>query len=715
MTFYAVNHLLRWTENGSLDRVLWIDLAGAGAFVIDINAATALPRFCEAESLEQARSEGRLVLETNDPTVRYTQEGSLSKEQTEKRHSAWKIVQPLVKSQPAIFLAKKRGPLIREAMAKQGVTKQTVYRILRRYWQRGMTKNALLPDYYRSGAPGVDKPVTGKKRGRPRKYGESLGMNVDAEARKRFRSIITLHYAKNSVFNMAVAYRALISQYYSISEVDESTGRQRVVRLKDCPSITQFRYWYERDNDIFKIERTRRTPRVYDKDMRALMSTSMDDVIGPGSRYQIDATIADVYLVSRYDTNKIVGRPVLYVLIDVFSCLIVGIWAGFEGPSWVGAMMALANTAADKVEYCRQYGIDIQPQQWPCQVLPEKLLSDRGESAGKDIETLIDQFDVHLETAAPYRADWKGIVEQQFRTLQADFSPYVPGYVQTDYRQRGGEDYRLDAVLNIDEFTRIIIYCVVNYNTNHAIKGYHRDPDMIADNVKPVPAELWEWGAQRRNGDLTYHPYELVRLSLLPTDNATVTESGIFFYGCYYNCEKAGAEHWFELARQRSTWKVPISYDPRCMDTIYLHDSRESFITCNITNRRPDFRGKSIWEIDQINQLNRSMLADHAPTEMIGDINMARDIGDTVAGAIARKALQSPPQQSKRARTSNIRANRAQEKKSLRKRDAFHTIPQPPAETATALRAGALKTGEDDFALSEVTSSLLNFKREKNI
>ncbi len=36
------------------------------------------------------------------------------------------------------------------------VTKATVYKLLRRYWQRGQTPNALIPDYKNSGAPGKD-------------------------------------------------------------------------------------------------------------------------------------------------------------------------------------------------------------------------------------------------------------------------------------------------------------------------------------------------------------------------------------------------------------------------------------------------------------------------------------------------------------------------------------------------------------------------------
>ncbi len=53
--------------------------------------------------------------------------------------------------------------------------------------------------------------------------------------------------------------------------------------------------------------------------------------------------------------------------------------------------------------------------------MPVRLLGDRGEMAGRMVETLINSFNVHVENTAPYRADWKGLVEQQFRLLPARF------------------------------------------------------------------------------------------------------------------------------------------------------------------------------------------------------------------------------------------------------------------------------------------------------
>lgn len=645
MKVYLANQLLLWSDEGRTERVLWAHPGGAGLYTIDINSATALPVFRDNSLVEQAEAAGTVRTATNDPWLRVIDEASLSPKQKEKRERAWQIIHQMILDQPAVFIAESRGRMVRRAMAEHSVTNQTVYRFLRRYWQRGLAPNALIPDFHKCGAPGREKRGAGKKRGRPRLYGETTGINVDPSVRKLFRDVLTRYYAENNKVDLAGAYRALITRHYSTWEPDERTGQQLAVPVDDRPTQMQFGYWLEKDNDVFAIERSRRTARAYDKDMRAFMSSSSSEVFGPGARYQIDATIADIYLVSRYDRNKIVGRPVLYVVIDVFSRLIVGLYIGFEGPSWVGAMMALANTAADKVQYCRQFNVEIGPADWPCQALPSVLLGDKEELAGEKVETLIQTLHVVVENAAPYRADWKGIVEQSFRLLHAEFKPYLPGYIDTDFRIRGGEDYRLDGTLDIDQFTRAIILCVLHHNNAHYYRKFQREADMVADGVKAIPVEMWEWGITRRSGRLHTFPEELVKLSLLPSAEAVVTASGIRFYGCYYSCRKALEEHWFEKARQRRSWKIRVSYEPRCMDEIYIQDETQhgKFLPCAMTDLSAEFRGKTLWEIDQVRQTSRRLSAEHQPTELISKINLAQNLEAIVVEAEAMKGDGPPP------------------------------------------------------------------------
>nr|WP_237733572.1 transposase family protein [Vibrio fluvialis] len=160
--------------------------------------------------------------------------------------------------------------------------------------------------------------------------------------------------------------------------------------------------------------------------------------LGPGSRFEIDATIADIYVVSDVNRSWIVGRPVVYIVIDVFSRLIVGCYIGFENPSYVAAMQALQVAMTDKVELCRQYGIEIESQDWPAIGFPDAILADRGELLGYQIESLEKSFSVRIENTPPFRGDAKGIVERNFKTLQADFTPFAPGVVTgTIVKKRG--------------------------------------------------------------------------------------------------------------------------------------------------------------------------------------------------------------------------------------------------------------------------------------
>ena len=586
----------------------------------------------------------------------------------------------------------------------------TLYRLLRRYWQRGQTPNALLPDYARCGGTGRDKAVTEARRGR-RPLIDRAVVNVTPEMRQIFRAVVAVRFATSQVMSLRESYREMIVKHYSDRVLDERSGRQILIPRAGLPSLRQFSYWFRKDNDVFDIERKRRTPRVYDKDMRALLGSSTAETSGPGSRYQIDATIGDVYLLSRYDRRKIVGRPVIYVVIDVFSHMIVGLHVGFEGPSWLGAMEAVGNATADKVAYCQRFGIEIAETDWPCHGLPQVLLGDRGEMAGSMIKTLINNFSVTVENTAPYRADWKGLVEQQFRLIPAKFKAYVPGYIQADYQERGGPDYRLDATLDIDQITRVIILCILQYNNLHRLEGYPRAADLIADDVQPIPIELWEWGIVRRTGRLRSCDPERVRLSLLPSGEATVTAQGIRYAGCFYSNPKALQEHWFERARQRGKWTVEISYDPRNMDEIHVHEKagQPKFLPCSLTDLSRHHQGRTLWEIDELRQRERLQRAGHQPEQLQGRINLIDQIQQVIAEGVAMRPDTSDL--SKRERVRNIRGNRREERLALQQRDAVRLPRAQPPDGGEVVPFPGAKV-PDDYSLPDIAEYLRRFEEE---
>lgn len=64
-------------------------------------------------------------------------------------------------------------------------------------------------------------------------------------------------------------------------------------------------------------------------------------------------------------------------------------------PSWIGAMMALDNMVSDKVEFCKQYQIDITEEQWPSHHIPEIIIADRGEFEGYADDSSNDESSTH--------------------------------------------------------------------------------------------------------------------------------------------------------------------------------------------------------------------------------------------------------------------------------------------------------------------------------
>lgn len=704
------NDLIEYEESEQTIRILWINPLKTTAAIIDVGDKKALPEFVELPSIVEDLTAHVARLTNEDPyTVLVASEEKIPKKHRERRDRAWEVIKELVANEPAIYAANRRWSLIKVCMAEHGLTQRSIYIYLRRYWQRGKTPNALLPDYANCGAPGKSRACNPDiKRGRPVVYGSSQGVNITAHIREVFQIGTRRYYEGNNKNSITGAYKKIIETFFCEKDVDPETGCIQHIPIERMnqdgfPSLEQYRYWLGKDFKKLEIKRRRVGPKIYDKDMRALLGTATANVLGPGSRYEIDATIADVYLVSRLDRYRIVGRPVLYVVIDVFSRMIVGIYVGFEGPSWVSAMMALANTVADKVAFCKRFGLIIEDADWPCHHLPGALLGDRGEIESSKINALSHNFGVMIENTAAYRADWKGIVEQRFKLIPAQFKAFVPGYIQCDYRARGGKDYRLDAVLDIDEFTQIILEYVLHYNNHHEIKKYDKDRDVFADGVPPIPTELWEWGITNRSGALRAFPEDLVKFSLLPTGMATVTPFGIRFRGSFYSCPRAIEECWFDRARQEGSWKVPAGYDGRALDTIYLHHEHnpKAFDVCRLTDRSRAHQGLSVWEVEQQNQLDKHASADRRQDQLLAGIDAAANVERVVEDAKRKQG--APSTASAASRTREIRKNRAEEKAARRPEETFRFDHPEHSSGKPAEVVPFPGTGAPDYSTPDIT------------
>ncbi|UZQ52430.1 Mu transposase C-terminal domain-containing protein [Clostridium kluyveri] len=673
----VLNNLINFhldNNKNTLERVLWLDKGNDTAYLIDIYS-NYLPYSREISGIEESLNNGTASVETLDPFLRVINEMNVSEKHLSIREKAWESIKDIVVLEPFIFNPTERRKIINEICKSQEVHESTILRYLKRYWQRGKTKNALLPDYYHCGGLGKEKEVGQVKRGRPRKN-EVLfgtGINIDEEIKKVFKTAINKYYYTTSQKTLTLTYELMLKEFFSKeTKIKDNKEIPIINSISDIPTFAQFKYWFQKERNYKKEITMRKGEKKYEQKHRAILGNSTTEALGPGAIYQIDATIGDIYLVSRFNREWIIGRPVVYSVIDTFSRMIVGIYIGLEGPSWNGAMMALANAAANKAEFCKEYGIEISQEEWPVNYLPETILADRGELEGSNIETLVNTFHIRVQNTAPYRPEMKGIVESQFRVINTKTKPLLPGVVNIGTRERGDKDYRLDAKLDIYQFTQIIIKCILHHNNHNFLKNYSREEMMIQDDIEPIlPVKLWNWGIANRSGKLKYVPEDIVKLNLMPTGIAIVTAHGIKFKGLLYGSKESLKERWFEKARNSGSWKIDICYDERIMSYIYIKNSNGiDYEKCFLLEHQQKYKDKTLDEINYLLNYEKLQEKKYLEQKIQTKVDLISEIEHIVKEA-QQQSVEKNHIDSNKKRLKNIRENRRHEKALLREKEAF--------------------------------------------
>ncbi|AJY75322.1 Mu transposase C-terminal domain-containing protein [Paenibacillus beijingensis] len=725
------NMVVEWissdSEDRHLERILWISPSNDVVFSIAMEDDKAFPimktYFEYITGFESNLCKTVEWINGNIPLL----DKDINEEYLTIRDKAWDVIKDIVMDEPGCFDKNFRGSRVRESQERTGLHKSTIYRYLRRYWQGGKMKNALLPHFNNSGSYGTERSPGDVKRGRPRKFeDEPVGINIDEETKQLLRSGIRLFYNNKQKAPLKHAFQKTLEKFFANGFRQDGQALVPILPPPEkLPSFGQYRYWFKKEMNLEDTLKSRLGEKRYALDYRPILGSSTFESFGPGSRFQIDATVADVYLVSEYRREWIIGRPIIYIVIDVFSRYIAGIYIGLEGPSWIGAMMALANTTADKVKFCAQYGIDIEPEEWVSSHLPQKLTADRGELEGEKPSHLIDVLGVDVENAPPYRADWKGIVEQQFRLANLRSIQFIPGAIKERYRERGQRDYRLDAKLTLREFTKIMIQTVLYHNNDHHMLWYDRNEFMVADEVSPIPRDLWHWGIINRNGRLKKQPEHIVKLNLMYQGEATVTAAGIQFKGMHYSCELAMREQWFVKARAGKTWRVKVCYDPRSTNEIYLWlDEGHLFETCILLEREERYLNKRIEEVEDLLEIERYQGRHQEVNNMLSKIELDAQTKAIVDEATKKTdAAIQQSEESNSMRVKGTRQRRSNEKASNREQEAFqlsekvstpsnptnNVVPLklddkaetkqayvPPADKLSKIKAYLLEDGDDE-------------------
>ena len=202
----------------------------------------------------------------------------------------------------------------------------------------------------------------------------------------------------------------------------------------------------------------------------------------------------------------------------------------------------------DKVEYCARYGIEITPEQWPSVGMPTEIITDQGrEFFGPRMSEMCCRYGLEVLTLPPFRPDQKGCVEKSIDLLQKRYKPLLrgKGVIEDDAQERWATDYRMQATLDLDDFTRIVIHSILYLNSGRILDD-------------KTPAERWLELSPRL---MAVNPQEL-HIQTLPRDTAKLTRKGIRVNRMWYAPDGADGLTIGNV--------YTIAYDPSDLRCIYI-------------------------------------------------------------------------------------------------------------------------------------------------
>lgn len=694
------------------ERVLWLDRQRDIAVTIALNDDKAMPEVISARKLDLLWSNGDLTAGVDE----FTYLATATVKHPARCEINWQAVKSIVQDEPRCFDRAIRASLLTNAQKESGRKRDTLIRDLRRYWQSGKQKNALGTNFDRCGAGGQRRVSDDlSKPGRVsvlEKHGHvERGPAVTSEIAKLFEMYLKRYVLKSSPQSLAFAYQKLILERFSTTKRGKA-GRLITDPLPPDrrPTLRQFRYYARKQYGISATKKAQDGVEAYEQTVRPVLGNS-SLVMGPGSVFQIDATETDTHLVNSVRRERPIGRATHYFTTDAFSALIGGMYIGIEAPSVLVVRQTLANTAQSKVKFCSQNQIPIEDEEWPCRHFPESIVADRGEIIAKSVDLVVREHNLKVTNLPPFRPDWKPFVEGNF-ALANHLLHTLPGAVRRTRSEVRKRDPRQDAELDLFGISQILILFVLYYNAHHILQNHPFDVCEIQHNVKPRPLDLWRWGVLHRSGALRVKSEDAIRMLFLERSEATVTGYGLRFQRADYDCALAHEHEWFQKARTQGQWKVPICFDRRNLQFIYLlPEGRRPLIACPILRRDEQMVGLSLEDIQDYEKFLQYRDAVLREEQLAGKVNLHARVDDVVEEQRKRThdRKKAVPTVSKSEIKRGVREHRAEER--VRRSASVHKGVCGASDVPAASDAQA--SPSNDATLS--TTSLVDFRDSRHL
>ncbi len=591
-----LNGVFRVVANdGSYNSVVLAKLKNKEALTSDLKHK----RFCsfvDLETLEHLQELGKIEQVTIHKTRKmlWAASGSKLTKSEEKIFAKRKEVMAFFldhqRLSEKIYLHGGIGKLVSQTIAVHRVSRMLVYRLWHLLCNFGFEAESLIPNYGRCGAPGVLRPVTEirKKSGR-KTTSERLGFedeNPQMGVTDKCRAKILTAYNRipNPKPTFKDVYQQIIKQFSVDYKVTEDGIRGILPPAGQYPNKGQVLHVIRSISKLdWAINKT--TPAHFIRSKRGLNGKSWEGVAGPGHTYAIDSTVGDVYLRSSINRAWIIGRPIVYIVVDVWSTAVVGFYVSLRGPSWEEAKIAIFSTMASPELLASQWGWNPDHRLLlPAPAVPFTFLCDRGEYLSAGARETGMSLGLNFQYAAARRADMKGCVEVLNRITKDEQYMFIPGAMdarRAEYELRAKPD---ESAFTLREYCQYLAQCFQLFNAE-ADRQNRLDAIMMAENVNPTPLGLWQYGVDAGIAHGKVITTDKLIATLLPKRDVVIRRDGIWFGGNQYNCDLAKSEQWTTIARHYGASKLPAYLFPGNLNQLWIsHPSEDGILKLDLTD-----------------------------------------------------------------------------------------------------------------------------------
>ena len=501
-----------------------------------------------------------------------------------------------------------RKPELEKVSEKYGFSKKRTKRIILRYLQGGCTDYSLVDHR----AAGYNSRHGGykydKRPGRVDTNPETAStVVVDDDVKFYFNEAIRMYMCGKHA-TLADAFAAMKDLFFKGEgeSADGAGGRHKDITR--CPTRYQF-YYYARKTIGRKEHITAKVgEKEWDNSYRALLSNACYGIHGVGERVEADILDADIFL-SAFDDDgvlKTVGKPHVYMAIDVSTRLIIGVNVTYTNNSVAGARGLLVNIGEDKVKYCKDYGIKITPGEWPSGIYPQMMSFDNGSDFMSDqLLELMGQLGIQRDLQPAAMGSMKPHVESGLKSLTSSFKDVFRkmGVVLLDRK------YKETARLNLHDFTRVVIHYVLYHNSSVKLK-FDMTREMLDEDVNPTPLGLYEY-VKRHHGCRMIRDRRQYIYDCLSPRQGSITRHGILFHTLYYLPKRVEDPDLFrKIDNFKKAEKMDIRYYPDDMGQIYYLLPNGVMVTAALNERMQgsaSYKGLTEEELDAYREKERTI------------------------------------------------------------------------------------------------------------